>query len=193
MKCKLTSSLSANVCEYEVAGLRELYLANYYPKFDKKEGDTAEAPTGSIVYELDADGKIKGITLPEGEKFYKIDFVNGTGSFQDTLETNGNGGKYRKHIVNAINGQYDEAMLKEVKALSLGKFVAFPVKKDGKVVALGRDNGLGATSWNYDSGAADADANGWTGAFEGAATESAPLLTDISVIKPKAEVPVVTP
>ena len=77
-------------------------------------------------------------------------------------------------------------------ALSLGRFIAIVVDKSGRAVVLGRNNGLSATSFNYASGAADADANGWTTVLAGTELEIAKLLENESVITPLAPTVVVT-
>lgn len=186
--CKLKGNINAQKCEYAVAGLAALYLANFY-----RPVTGTEAVADAIAYEIDEDGVITGIHLPEGEKFYKVGFEDGTGSWADDLAQGGNGGKYRTHTLNLVNAQYDTDMLNQVDAISLGKFVAVAIDKAGRRVVLGRTGGLGATSWNYASGAADADANGWTGVLTGNSSEAAPLIKDDSVITPIQQDPVVTP
>lgn len=188
MGCKLFGNLNAKKCEYAVAGLSTVYLANYY-----RPVTGAEPVADAIAYEVDEDGFITGIHLPEGEKFYKIGFEDGTGSWADDLAQGGNGGKYRTHTLNLVNAQYDTDMLSQADAISLGKFVAIAIDKAGRRVVLGRTGGLGATSWNYASGAADADANGWTGILTGNSAEVAPLIKDDSVITPIQQDTVVTP
>ena len=181
--CKLQGNINSQKCEYAVAGLSAVYLANYYRPV---EGD--KIVEDAIAYEMDADGiTVTGIHLPEGEKFFKVGFEEGTGSWADDLAQGGNGGKYRTHTLNLINAQYDSNILNQVKAISLGKFIAIVVDKVGRRVVLGRTAGLSATSWNYASGAADADATGWTGVFTGNSGEVAPLVQEDSVITPIEE------
>lgn len=186
--CKLQGNINAKKCEYTVAGISALYLANFYRPILG-----TEALADSIAYEIDEDGVITGIHLPEGEKFYKVGFEDGTGSWTDDLAQGGNGGKYRTHTLNLVNVQYDTDILNQVDAISLGKFIAVVIDKSGRRVVLGRTGGLGATSWNYASGAADADATGWTGVLAGTSTEAAPLIKDDSVITPIQTDVVVTP
>lgn len=181
MSCKLTKSLDKKTCSYAVAGARSLYLANYYPPV---EG--AAAVAGHIAYTFDSDGYLSGIVLPTGEKFFKVDGELNTISFGDELLVGGNGGKYRQHTVNSTIGRYDIDMLAEGDALALGRFIAIVVDKAGRPICLGRVNGLAAPAGgnNYSSGAADADANGWTLIMQGTSTEIAPLLLNEAVITP---------
>lgn len=179
MPCKITKSLNNKNCVYAVAGASLLYLANWYPPVD---GDAAVA--GAIAYKKDADGYIEKITLPTGEAFYKIDGSDNTISFVDALLAGGNGGKYRQHTVNAVLNQYDLDVLDEGDALSLGKFIAVVVDKAGVPRVLGRTGGLSAPAggMDYNSGAAEADAIGWTMIQQGTSTEIAPILKDITAI-----------
>jgi len=138
------------------------------------------------TYELESE-VIKTITLADGEKVFKIDFAEGSASWSDELAVNGNGGKYRTHTVNFTLSEYDYSLLNQADALSLGRFTAVVVDKSGRVVILGRNNGLSATSFNYASGAADADATGWTTVLAGTEMEVGRLLKDESVVSSLAD------
>ena len=172
MSCRLTQSITKEECLYSVAGIKALYLLNYDSAIEYK----TKGGTG------DDKNYISQITLPTNDKAYKIDFVNNTASFSDELAENGNGGKYRTHTVNFTLENYDYQTLNAGDGLSLGKFVAVLVDKKNNVVILGRNNGLSATSFNYASGAAEADANGWTVILAGSELEIAQRLVDESVI-----------
>lgn len=178
MGCKLTSNITKANCQYSVAGVKAVYLFNY----DSKN-----------AYTIDTDGVITGITLTGTEKAYKVDFIQNTASFSDELAQNGNGGKYRTHTLNFTLSEYDYNILNQGDALSLGTFTAVVVDKSGRVVMLGRNNGLNSTAFNYASGAADADANGWTVTMAGTEKEIAPLLTDAKVIETIVDGAVVIP
>lgn len=181
MGCKLTSSITKSKCQYAPAGVRAVYLFNY---------DTDN------IYTFDDPDKttIEAITLAgANEKAYKIAFIDNTASFSDELAQNGNGGKYRTHTLNFTVENYDYELLNQDEALSLGKFTAVVVDKSGRCVVLGRNNGLTATAFNYASGAADADATGWTVTMAGTEIEMARLLKDESVITVIADNTIVTP
>lgn len=167
MGCKLTSNITKTKCTYSVAGVKGLYLFNY---------------DAGNKYEF-VEEAISTITLADSTlKAYKIDFIDNTASFSDELAQNGNGGKYRTHTLNFSLSEYDYDIINHGDALSLGKFTAVVVDKSGRVVMLGRNNGLNATAFNYASGAADADANGWTVTMAGTEIEIGRLLKDESVI-----------
>jgi len=179
--CKLTKSLDNKECAYAVAGARALYLANYYGPV---EG--AEAVANAIAYQTDTDGYIDKITLPTGETFYKVLGAENTISFTDELLAGGNGGKYRQHTVNAVLNQYDIDVLNEGDALSLGNFIAVVIDNAGRPILLGRTGGLKAPAggFNYASGAAQADATGWTIILQGSSMEIGPILKNEAVVTP---------
>ncbi|NDV79762.1 hypothetical protein [Dysgonomonas sp. 511] len=166
--CKLTSKITKDNCQYSVAGVKAIYLFNY---------DSENKCT------LDADGAVETITLADNTlKAYKIDFVDNTASFSDELAVNGNGGKYRTHTVNFTIDNYNYALLNQGDALSLGRFTVVVVDKSNRAIILGRNNGLAATAFNYASGAAEADATGWTVTMAGTEIEIARLLASESVV-----------
>lgn len=165
--CKLTQNITKDTCAYDVAGVVALYLINY-------DRDTKYEST---------EGQISTITPAGDGKAYQIDFEKDTASFTDELAEGGNGGKYRTHTVNFTIGKLAYDKLNEGKNLSLGKFTAIVVDKNQNCFVLGRNNGLSATSFNYESGAADADAKGWTVVMAGTEMEIAPLLKDEEVVK----------
>lgn len=168
--CNLATNITKAKCSYDVAGVAALYLIN----FDRKN----KIGTPTITE------KIKEIEIADGEKVYKVEFQKDTASFTDELAEGGNGGKYRTHTVNFSIGELDYEKLNAGDALSLSKFTAVVVDKDGKCFVLGRKNGLSATSFNYESGAADADAKGWTVVMAGSETEIAPILENETLLEP---------
>lgn len=179
MACKLTKSLNGKVCEYAVAGASQVWFANWYPPVTG-----AVAVVGAIAYQTDVDGYVDKITLPGTEEFYEVLSSDNTLSFSDTLLAGGNGGKYRQHTVNAVLNQYDIDVLNEGDALSLGKFIVVALDNAGRLVLLGRTNGLKAPAggFDYTSGAAEADATGWTLIQQGTSTEIGPLLKNLAVL-----------
>jgi len=168
--CKLTSNITKDNCVYNVAGIVALYLINYMR---------------GIKY-TETDGKITAIALDEGVEgdleAFKVDFEKNTASISDDLAEGGNGGKYRTHTVNFTVSNYEYIALNQGDALSLGKFIAVVVDKNGQTFMLGRGNGLDATSFNYASGAADADASGWTVVLAGTEKEIMRPLESESVV-----------
>lgn len=181
MGCTLTQNITKVKCNYSVAGVKAIYLINYDSahKYTKGTGEKAN--------------EINKIELANSAKAYKVDFADGTASFTDDLAQGGNGGKYRTHTVNFTIDDYDYKVLNEGDALSLGKFTVVVVDKSGRTVILGRNNGLSATSFNYASGAADADATGWTVVMAGTEIEIASLLESESVIESVSDKNIVTP
>lgn len=158
--CKLTQNISKKFCEYDVAGIAAIYLINHERDLGKTDPVTGE------LTEFSAEATA-----------YKVDFADNTASFADELAEGGNGAKYRTHTLNfSIGSDGYKALNAEKDALSLGKFIAIVVDKNDNRFMLGRTNGLSATSFNYESGSADADAKGWTVVMAGTEKESAPSI-----------------
>lgn len=178
MSCRLTSNITKETCAYTVAGIKAVYLFNYDP---------------ANTYTMGTDEEIETITLADSAKAYSIDFIDSTASFSDELAQNGNGGKYRTHTVNFTLSEYNYTIINQGDKLSLGKFTAVVVDKNNRSIMLGRNNGLSATAFNYASGAADADANGWTVTLAGTELEIGRLLKDESVITAIVDKTLITP
>lgn len=196
MACKIVKSLKNDTCEYSVAGAAKVWLANWYPGVPITAGAEAPAPLpNAIQWGMNADGVIDRVVLPEGEFFFELDGVANTLGFTDALLVGGNGNKYRQHTVNYVLGKLDIDALTEGDALSLGTFVAFVLDKAGRLVVLGRLNGLSAPANGFDwnSGLASADAAGWTGILQGEAGELTKLVQSAAVLTPVYQAPVVTP
>lgn len=177
MACKLTANITKESCQYQISGIKSVYLVNY---------DSAND------YTIGTNGDIETISLANSSKAFKVDFIDNTASWTDDLAVNGNGGKYRTHTVNFTLSDYDYNVLNQGDAMSLGKFTAVVIDKSGRGVVLGRMNGLSAISFNYASGAAEADAKGWTTVLAGTEVEIGKLLKDESVISAIAQSIVVT-
>lgn len=178
MSCKLTSNITKSNCQYTIAGVKSIYLINY----DERN-----------MYLIDTEDKITDINLADGDKAYKIDFADNTASYTDDLAVNGNGGKYRTHTLNFTITDLTYQELNQGDKLSLSKFTAVVVDKSGHAVVLGRNNGLSATSFNYASGAAEADARGWTVVMAGTEIEVARQLSSENVLSTITDQIVVMP
>lgn len=194
MACKITKSLKNDTCEYSVAGASKVWLANWHPGVTVQVPGEAPAPiAGTIQWVINADGVITDVVLPTGEFFYEVDGPGNTLGFTDALLAGANGNKYRQHTVNYSIAKLDADILTEGDALSLGTFVAVVLDKAGRIVVLGRLNGLTAPAngFDYNSGLASADAAGWTGILQGEAGELTKLVANAAVIAPVFVSPVV--
>lgn len=175
MGCKLTSNINKDNCHYTVAGVKAVYLINYDSANKYKFKDET------------AQTEISAITLAVNAKAYRVEFIDNTASWSDELAVNGNGGKYRTHTLNFTLSNYTYEFLNHDEALSLGKFTAVVVDRSGRAVVLGRNNGMSATAFNYASGAAEADALGWTVTMAGTEIEMGRLLSGEEVISNLAD------
>jgi hypothetical protein len=165
--CKLLNSIKNGECGYKIGGIKRLYLANY---------DLA------TTYTLDADGVITAITTPSSGKIFQIEFAYNSASWSDSLTVVNNTQKYRTVSVNFQLSEINKAVLNEADSLSLGTFVAFIVDSNNRVFCLGRENGLNATSFNFESGSAEGDSTSFTTVLVGNERELARLVKDETVI-----------
>lgn len=190
MACKITKDLKNKTCAYAVAGASKAYVANWYPP-----AIGSAAAENVITYTIDEDGYISAIFLPTGESFFELDGADNTISFTDALLEGANGAKYRQHTVNMVLSQYDIDVLNQGDALSLGRFLVVVFDSAGRVVALGRTNGLSAPAggFDYNTGAAAADAMGWTVILQGTSGEIGKLLLSPSVVTPIYTAPEIEP
>lgn len=189
--CELTDNIGTKQCAYAVAGVASVLIANWHPAVE-----ATAAADGVIGYQFDTTGKvITDIFLPTGEFFYKLKGEQNTMSATDALVVGGNGGKFRQHTVNSVVNQLDVDMLNQGDALSLGTFILVVTDKSGRTSIYGRTSGLTAPAGGFDfnTGAAEADATGWTIIQQGSSMEIAPLLESLSVASPVKPDPVITP
>lgn len=182
------TSIDTTMCNYAEAGVEEAYLANWYRmvKLSGAPPSPLVPVAGQIGYYADTDGQITGIVLPPTEKFYHIGAGENTISYGDTLLLGANSAKYRQHTLNAVITAEDLTLISQSDALSLGRYIAVVVGKSGNIKVLGRTGGLTAPAggWDFASGAAAADANGWTLIQQGTSGEVAPLVSAFDVITP---------
>lgn len=163
--CLINKSIMKS-CDYNIAGIERLYIANY----DRKH-----------TYTQDTDGYITEITLANSGKFFEIEFIEETAYFQDDLVVS-NGNRHRNITLQVVVGKNTIDYLEQVEPLDLDKFIVVMVDKAGKCNLLGRLNGLTAASHNYASGTASGDANGWTLQLTGVQPEKHLLLENEEVV-----------
>jgi len=179
--CKLTKSLNGKACDYHLSGVETAFLLNYYPPVVG-----SASVVGSIAYEFDENDVITGIFPPTGETFFELKNEENTLSFSDELFEGANLAKYRQHTFNGILNQLDVDVLNQGDALSLGKFVVVVKDNAGRILVLGRTNGLKAPAggFNYASGTASADSAAWTLILQGVSKEISKMVESIAVVTP---------
>lgn len=151
MACAITGGISKS-CSYFVAGLSQLWLANY----SQVSAITSATTTfSSSAY-----------------TWYEFEFAKNTGSFTSELQVNG-GNKAIKHSVSFSVGNKTQAAIDQLDNISLGKFVATCKDRTAVKYVLGRINGLEATVASISSGAAETDQSLMQVTIEGLQTEHA--------------------
>ena len=152
MGCLITKQIN-KVCETQVAGIKLMAAANW---------------SETVKVTKNSDGVVTGITLPTGQKFYKVNGDSGAGYFNCNLNQGGNAdSKSLMHEVGFLINRLDKDIISEYKSWVLGKIIVAVQDKNNDVYLLGLDNGMSATAFNYASGAGATDASGITATFEG--------------------------
>lgn len=167
LNCKISKGVEG-ACAPVISGVLRLAIANY------GEDYTFTSSQGCDIDTIDLGG----------EKVYAFDVADNTGQMKATL-TQGNtpSYKYFNHQVNGTIVKLDCDLLGEYANLSFGKFIIFVETKNHDVYALGVDNGVSATTFEYDSGAGEGDASGIAFQYEGAQPNPPLKIKDWNVVK----------
>lgn len=153
LSCKITKGV-IDSCQPNVSGVLRMAIANW------DEGYTFTASSGA-PYCVD--------TIDLGsEKAYNFAIMDGTGQATSTGTIGGNAdSRYHQHSVTGQIAKLDCDLLGQYNNFFLGKVIVFVETKNREVFAFGVDNGLRASTWTYDTGAGEGDANGVNFVFEG--------------------------
>lgn len=136
INCNLSNDLErGTACGYSLPQIVELYLANF-----------ADVTATTIGKPTDGTGnEVQSITMKDSAKWYKVEPAVNSASWSDNLGVGGNGNKYKIHTVGfSYSSAYDAAMVDNVDALALGKYIAVARMVDGSYIMLGRGAGLEA-------------------------------------------------
>ncbi len=167
LSCKISKGVTDS-CNTSVAGVNRMIIANW------DEGYTFTASSGCNIDTIDLGS----------EKAYEFAIADGTGVAGAAGTIGGNNStRYFNHTVGGTIQHLDCDVLGEYKNFFLGKFIIFVETKNKEVFAFGVDNGLTATTWEYTSGTADADATGISFVYEGAQPEPPLKIKDWATVK----------
>lgn len=171
--CKLnTDILKSTFCGYSLKQITQLYLANY----EDVTATTVGAPTEGTGVE------VKTITLAQSAKFYKIDPAKDTATFTDSLQVGDGGSKYRQSSITwNITGEYTPAMVDNLDALSLGKYIIVAKLSDGSYIMFGRLTPMEADTTSLESAAEATGFNGITVTFTNNTVEAPLPLSEAAV------------
>ena len=153
LNCKIVKGVNDS-CQTNVSGVLRMAIANW---------DESYTFTPSQGNEFCID------TIDLGsEKAYNFAIMDGTGQATSTGTVGGNNdSRYHQHSVTGQIGRLDCDLLGDYNNFFLGKVIIFVETKNREVFAFGVDNGLRASTWTYDTGAGEGDANGINFVFEG--------------------------
>lgn len=153
LNCKFVKGVE-NSCQPNVSGVLRMAIANW------SEDYTFTASSGQPFC-------IDTIDLGS-DKAYNFAILDGTGQATSTGTIGANAdSRYHQHSVTGQIARLDCDLLGDYNNFFLGKVIIFVETKNREVFAFGVDNGLRASTWTYDTGAGEGDANGINFVFEG--------------------------
>ena len=153
LNCKIVKGINDS-CTPNVAGVLRMAIANW------DESYTFTASSGSPFC-------IDTVDLGT-EKAYNFAIMDSTGQATSTGTIGGNNdSRYHQHSVTGQIAKLDCDLLGDYNNFFLGKVIVFVETRNREVFAFGVDNGLRASTWTYDTGAGEGDANGVNFVFEG--------------------------
>lgn len=167
--CKLNADLlKSTSCGYSLPEIVDIYLANY----EDVSATTVSADTSGC-------SEITTITMATSAKFYHIEPLKNSASFEDTLVVEDNGNKYRHaQITFNVPGTYDACKVAALDALSLGRYFVVVKTADGNYLGFGRVAPLEAETVTLAGGS---DSNGMQVVLSGNVAESPLPLSDGAV------------
>lgn len=166
--CFLTEPFGDEVCDFNVAGVSELYLIGH----EKVSGYTMDADKESVT----------GLTLQGGSKFNKVTYVKDTTGLEDVF-TVGGSNRFMTQTLKFSVGSYGPGSTRKAHQILLGKHVALVKRKNGMWQIVGLLNGLEATEGTSNTGVAATDEAGRTFTIVTQNLGYAPFIAE-SLIKP---------
>lgn len=153
LNCKFVKGIEDS-CQPNVSGVLRMAIANWSEDF-------TFTPSQGSEFCID--------TIDLGtEKAYNFAILDGTGQALSTGTIGANAdSRYHQHSVTGQIARLDCDLLGDYNNFFLGKVIIFVETKNREVYAFGVDNGLRASTWTYDTGTAEGDANGINFVFEG--------------------------
>lgn len=167
LNCKITKGV-VETCTPNVAGVLKMAIANWSESYTFTNSD--------------AECSIDTIDLGS-EKAYPFAIMDGTGQALSTGTIGANAdSRYHQHSVTGQIAKLDCDLLGDYNNFFLGKVIVFVETRNREVFAFGVDNGLRASTWTYDTGTAEGDANGINFVFEGSQPNPPVKIKDWSVV-----------
>lgn len=149
MACLQTLNGIGYSCEPQLAGIKEVYIAN--------DEDVTDA---SIDIE---DMVVDSITMASGKKFVGYKFAKNTGSLTSTLTKNDeNGTRYYTNEIALVFNKLEALKHIEIEALAAGYLKVIVLDNNGKYWYVGHDNYVSATAATAETGTSFDDRNGYT-------------------------------
>lgn len=152
MACIQTLAGLGQSCDVNLAGIKEVYLANI--------DDVSEVAVAEATHTVTA------LTMSGSAKFIGYKFAKQTGSFTSTLTKDEQNGS--RYYTTELSLQFNKMEAKkhlEIEALAAGQLAAIVLDNNGKYWYVGYDNYLSATEATASAGQSFDDLNGYTTAL----------------------------
>lgn len=144
MACNQTIAGLARDCATSKGGIIEVYLANF----------------DDVASITEADGKVKGITMETGKKFFKYNFKPNTASMTSTLNVDlAAGVNFVQSELVMLFARMETTKRVEMSALAVNELRAIVKDANGVYWLLGEEEPLVATAGDGQTGTARTDAN----------------------------------
>lgn len=149
MSCIQTLKGIGQDCATNLAGIKEVYLANV--------DDVAEITVTESAH------TVSGITMEEGKLFQVYKFAKQTGSLTSEVTIDeANGVRFYTNTLTLQFNKMEAAKHLEVEAMAAGQLVGIALDNNGKYWLLGKDSYLSATAVTGQTGQSFTDLNGYT-------------------------------
>lgn len=156
--CKISTGFT-NDCSLSMGGVRRLAIANWSNKIDIT-GSTGTCEADTINFN-DSE-----------EHFYELQTLENTASATaEMVVGDSSDRKYINHIVAGTIARLNCDFIDQFKEFLLAKVIFAVETKNGEVFIFGKENGMVADTFSYQTGAADGDASGISFQFSGGSTE----------------------
>ena len=148
MACNTIKELSYDLCQNNLGGIKNIWLANY-----KENAATVEAEANEV------SGFIEGVT------WYKYPIRKGTASMTSTYNTSTDGASYVSTELSLVFTRMETQKRVAMTSFALAEAMAVVEDSNGKYWFLGKDAPITLTAGGGETGTAKGDRNAYTATF----------------------------
>lgn len=148
MACQTITKLEYDLCQNNLGGIKNIWLANY-----KENAATVEAEANEV------SGFIEGVT------WYKYPIRKGTASMTSTYNTSTDGASYVSTELSLVFTRMETQKRVAMTSFALAEAMAVVEDSNGKYWFLGKDAPITLTAGGGETGTAKGDRNAYTATF----------------------------